>query len=115
MNDILLSGLLNLFALFGAVNRTDKSRSLQMLSNYLTKHFGVRMLDDYLPLYSEDPCIWYFIGRHCRSSGSGVSSLGLLRISSGGSSCPHFDKKGGLAHGHTFRPDSGRHIGCRRD
>ena len=45
MNDILLSGLLNLFALFGAVNRTDKSRSLQMLSNYLTKHFGVRMLD----------------------------------------------------------------------
>ena len=24
MNDILLSGLLNLFALFGAVNRTDK-------------------------------------------------------------------------------------------
>ena len=53
MNDILLSGLLNLFALFGAVNRTDKSRSLQMLSNYLTKHFGVRMLDDYLPLYSD--------------------------------------------------------------
>ena len=37
MNDILLSGLLN----------------LQMLSNYLTKHFGVRMLDDYLPLYSD--------------------------------------------------------------
>ena len=53
MNDILLSGLLNLFALFGAVNRTDKNRSLQMLSNYLTKHFGVRMLDDYLPLYSD--------------------------------------------------------------
>ncbi len=53
MNDILLSGFLNLFALFGAVNRTDKNRSLQMLSNYLTKHFGVRMLDDYLPLYSD--------------------------------------------------------------
>lgn len=53
MNDILLSGLINLFALFGAVNRTDKGRSLQMLTNYLTKHFGVRMLDDYLSLYSD--------------------------------------------------------------
>lgn len=53
MNDILLSGLLNLFALFGAVNRTDKGRSLQILTNYLTKHFGVRKLDDYLSLYSD--------------------------------------------------------------
>ena len=53
MNDILLSGLLNLFALFGAVNHTDKNRSRQMLTSYLTKHFGVRKLDDYLPLYSD--------------------------------------------------------------
>ena len=53
MNDILLSGLLNLFALFGAVNHTDKNRSRQMLTSYMTKHFGVRKLDDYLPLYSD--------------------------------------------------------------
>lgn len=53
MNDILLSGLLNLFALFGAVNSTDKQRSLRILTSYMTKHFGVRILDDYLSLYSD--------------------------------------------------------------
>ena len=53
MNDILLSGLLNLFALFGAVNGTDRKRSRQLLTNYLSKHFGVRKLDDYLSLYSD--------------------------------------------------------------
>lgn len=53
MNDFLLSGLLNLFALFGTLNKTDKQRSLKLLTSYMTKHFGVRKLDDYLALYSE--------------------------------------------------------------
>lgn len=53
MNDILLSSLLNLFALFGAVNSTDRKRSFEILSNYLTRHFGVRVLDDYLSLYRD--------------------------------------------------------------
>lgn len=53
MNDFLLSGLLNLFALFGTLNRTDRQRSLKLLTSYMTKHFGVRKLDDYLRLYSD--------------------------------------------------------------
>lgn len=53
LNDILLSSLLNLFALFGAVNNTDRKRSIEILSSYLTKHFGVRALDDYISLYKD--------------------------------------------------------------
>lgn len=53
MNDTLLSGLLNLFALFGTQNNTDRQRSLEILSGYLARHFGVRKIDDYLPLYSD--------------------------------------------------------------
>lgn len=53
MNDIILSGLLNLFALFGALTKVDKEKAKGMLSSYLTRHFGVRSLDSYLGLYSD--------------------------------------------------------------
>lgn len=53
MNDIILSGLLNLFALIGASTKIDKVKAKSMISSYLTRHFGVRGLENYLGLYSD--------------------------------------------------------------
>ncbi len=53
MNDLILSGLLNLFALFGALNRTDKDNSKKIVANYLRRHFGVSSLESYVGLYSD--------------------------------------------------------------
>lgn len=53
MNDIVLSALLNLFALFGSKNGLDKKRSLQLLSDYLVKFFGIRNTKSYIRLYTD--------------------------------------------------------------
>lgn len=53
MNDIVLSGLLNLFALFGAKNGLDKTESLNLLTNYLVKFFGIRNTKSYIRLYND--------------------------------------------------------------
>jgi len=53
MNDSILSGLLNLFALFGAQNGLDKSRSVALISDYLKRYFSVRSPQSYLNLYSD--------------------------------------------------------------
>ncbi len=52
MNDIILSSLLNLFALFTTQSKTDKELSKKILSNYLVHHFGVRDLDSSLDFYN---------------------------------------------------------------
>ena len=51
MNDIILSSLLNLFALFTTQSKTDKELSRKILSNYLVHHFGVRDLDSSIDFY----------------------------------------------------------------
>jgi len=53
MNDIVLSSLLNIFALFGAEKGLDKNSSLVFISVYLKRYFGVRNQQSYLDLYSE--------------------------------------------------------------
>lgn len=53
MNDIVLSGLLNLFALFGAKNGLDKAESLDLLTNYMVKFFGIRNTKSYIRLYND--------------------------------------------------------------
>lgn len=53
MNDIILSGLLNLFALFGTLHHIDRETARKVLTSYLTRHFGVRSLDTYLGLYTD--------------------------------------------------------------
>ena len=53
MNDIVLSGLLNLFALFGAKNGLDKPESLDLLTNYMVKFFGIRNTKSYIRLYND--------------------------------------------------------------
>ncbi len=53
MNDIVLSALINLFALFGARNGLDKATSLELISNYLRRFFGVRNPGSYVNLYND--------------------------------------------------------------
>ena len=53
MNDIILSSLLNLFALFCTRNKTERGASDKILSNYLTHQFGVRDLDSSLTFYND--------------------------------------------------------------
>ena len=51
MNDIILSSLLNLLALFSSADKTDRELSKKVLATYLTHHFGVRKLETYINLY----------------------------------------------------------------
>ncbi len=53
MNDLILSALLNLFALFGALTKIDKGKAKIMLTNYLSHYFGIRSVGSYLDLYSD--------------------------------------------------------------
>ncbi|MDL2221915.1 ATP-binding cassette domain-containing protein [Parabacteroides sp. OttesenSCG-928-N08] len=53
MNETILNGLLNLFALFGSIVRTDADESLRAIHSYLSSHFGVRSHDEYIDLYKE--------------------------------------------------------------
>ncbi|MCQ2157133.1 MAG: ATP-binding cassette domain-containing protein [Bacteroidales bacterium] len=52
MNDIILSALLNLFALFGSKNNIDAQSSLDIIDDYLSKFYGIRNTGSYTRLYS---------------------------------------------------------------
>ena len=52
MNDIILSSLLNLFALYNTRPGSDRKAAEGMLSVYLTHHFGVRDIDSSLEFYA---------------------------------------------------------------
>lgn len=58
MNDIILSSLLNLFALFCTKNKTAKEVSKPILTNYLTRQFGVRDLDSSIEFF-DSLCDFY--------------------------------------------------------
>jgi len=58
MNDVILSSLINLFALLGATKGIDNEKSKEQISKYLSRHFGVRNLSHYLGLY-EDLRLFY--------------------------------------------------------
>lgn len=58
LNDIVLSGLINLFALFGSQNKVDESKAEKLLDNYLGRYLGLRNTRSYLDLYS-DLCMFY--------------------------------------------------------
>lgn len=53
VTDDILSGLTNLFALFGAMKSVDTTYSTSTLSNYLSRHFGIRNVEVYTDLYNE--------------------------------------------------------------
>ncbi len=53
MNETILNGLLNLFAIFASIARMDNKQAVQALHSYLSSHFGVRSHDEYIGLYNE--------------------------------------------------------------
>ena len=53
LTDVVLSGLTNLFALFGSKSELDVPRSRRILMAYLTRHFGIRNSQQYLDLYDD--------------------------------------------------------------
>lgn len=53
MNDIILSSLINLFALFGSSNGLDAEGTQGIIKNYLKRHFGIRNPQSYMNLYND--------------------------------------------------------------
>lgn len=53
VTDVILSGLTNLFALFGATKDIDLKYSRKTLKDYFSRHFGIRDVSVYLDLYEE--------------------------------------------------------------
>ncbi|MDO5447421.1 MAG: ATP-binding cassette domain-containing protein [Prevotellaceae bacterium] len=53
MNDIILSSLLNIFALFCEKDKTDSDVSNKILTNYLVHQFGVRDLESSLDFFND--------------------------------------------------------------
>ncbi len=53
MNDLILSALINLFALCGALAKIDRRASEELLKTYLSRFFGIRSVDNYLALYND--------------------------------------------------------------
>ncbi len=53
MNESILNGLLNLFAIFASMVRIENGQALKAIHSYLSSHFGVRTHQEYISLYSE--------------------------------------------------------------
>lgn len=51
MNDLVLTSLLNLFALFGALSHIERDRAKNSIYNYLVRYFGVKNHEEYIELY----------------------------------------------------------------
>ncbi len=53
MNDIILSAVLNLLALFGAEKKVDKEKALNIVINYLKRYFYVLARQSYIDFYND--------------------------------------------------------------
>jgi len=53
MNDVILGGIINLFALFGSKHKLDQDLSIERLSAYLVRFYGIRNKKSYVRLYQE--------------------------------------------------------------
>lgn len=53
MNDVVLSSLINLFALFGSKRGLGKEKSIELITAYLTRFFGIRNQKSYVRLYCD--------------------------------------------------------------
>ncbi|MCQ2137192.1 MAG: ATP-binding cassette domain-containing protein [Bacteroidales bacterium] len=53
MNDIVLSSLIHLFALLGAKRGIDRDRSIELITEYLTRFFGIRNQGHFVRLYTD--------------------------------------------------------------
>lgn len=53
LNDTIISGLVNLFALVGARHSVDVEHSEKLLRDYLSSHLGLRDTSEYVSLYAD--------------------------------------------------------------
>jgi ABC-type multidrug transport system ATPase subunit len=53
MNEVILNGLLNLFAIFASTVKIEKKEAEEVVRSYLYSHFGVRSHKEYIELYNE--------------------------------------------------------------
>lgn len=53
INDTVLSGLTNLFALVGARDCVDMENSRKKLRDYLARHFGIRNVESFIDMYND--------------------------------------------------------------
>ena len=52
MNETILNGLLNLFAIFASSVRIEREQASRAVHSYLSSHFGVRSHKEYFELYN---------------------------------------------------------------
>lgn len=53
MNETILSGLLNLFAIFASLAKIERRKAQQAVNTYLTSHFGIQSNQTYIDLFNE--------------------------------------------------------------
>ncbi|MCD7976962.1 MAG: ATP-binding cassette domain-containing protein [Tannerellaceae bacterium] len=53
MNETILNGLLNLFAIFASIVKLNNEQATKAIHSYLSSHFGVRAHEEYIQLYNE--------------------------------------------------------------
>ena len=53
MNETILNGLLNLFAIFASLAKIESDQARQAVNSYLTSHFGIRSHKEYMELYAK--------------------------------------------------------------
>lgn len=53
MNEHILNGLLNLFAIFASLAKIESDQARQAVNSYLTSHFGIRSHKEYMELFEE--------------------------------------------------------------
>ena len=58
MNETILSGLINLFAIFASLAKIPHEKARAALTSYLTSHFGIRSNQEYLDLFDETQSIY---------------------------------------------------------
>ena len=58
MNETILNGLLNLFAVFASLAKIEQKEARQAIQSYLTSHFGIRSHTEYIALFDETLSIY---------------------------------------------------------
>lgn len=53
MNETILNGLLNLFAIFASLAKIGQKQARQAVNTYLSSHFGIRSHKEYIELFDE--------------------------------------------------------------
>ena len=58
MNETILNGLINLFAIFASLAKIQREKAREALVSYLTSHFGIRSNQEYMSLFDEIQSIY---------------------------------------------------------